>query len=134
MVPELSVTNLERSLAFYEAAGFTVRFRRKDPNFAYIELGQVQLMLEEIHSHGWYPAPLDTPLGRGINFQMEVEDAAQIAKALAQQGVAQFRPLKETWYEISEITEEGSLEFLVQDPDGYLLRFAQPLGPRKKYI
>lgn len=47
LVPELTVANLEDSLRLYEAAGFKVRFRRDNPPFAYIELGQAQLMLEQ---------------------------------------------------------------------------------------
>ncbi|MGL4778161.1 MAG: VOC family protein, partial [Aeromonas veronii] len=45
MVPELSVTDLARSLVFYTGfLGFSVRYRRDDPPFAYLEQQQVQLM------------------------------------------------------------------------------------------
>lgn len=38
MVPELSVTSLERSLPFYtNLLGFTLAFRRDDPPFAYLD-------------------------------------------------------------------------------------------------
>jgi hypothetical protein len=67
LVPELTVSNLEASLRFYEAVGFTIRFRREQPAFAYLELGQAQLMLEQEHPQGWNVEPLDRPLGRGIN-------------------------------------------------------------------
>ena len=54
MVPELSVTDLARSLAFYTGLlGFSVRYRRDDPPFAYLEQQQVQLMLEQVHLAGW---------------------------------------------------------------------------------
>jgi hypothetical protein len=43
-----------------------------------------------------------------------------------------FRALEESWYPVSEREEEGQLEFLVQDPDGYLLRFCQVLGSRER--
>ena len=52
LVPELTVSDLETSLVFYAAAGFSVRFRREDPPFAYIELGKAQFMLEQEHSEG----------------------------------------------------------------------------------
>jgi len=130
LVPELTVKELDASLRFYEAAGFSVRFRRDDPPFAYLELGHAQLMLEAQHPGGWNIEPLDRPLGRGINFQIEVVDVRRTLAALVGSGVALFRELQETWYAVSETTEEGQREFLVQDPDGYLLRFAQSLGRR----
>lgn len=68
LVPELTVMDLEASLRFYVAAAFSVRFRRTDPPFAYLELGQAQIMLEQEHAGGWNIEPLDRPLGRGINF------------------------------------------------------------------
>ena len=34
------------------------------------------------------------------------------------------------WYQVSASDEEGQREFLIQDPDGYLLRFAEYLGRR----
>lgn len=132
LVPELTVRHLETSLRFYRAAGFSVRFRRDHPPFAYLELGQAQIMLEEEHAGGWNIEPLDRPLGRGINFQIEVADAAKILTALAAIGFKPFRDLKESWYAVSDTIEEGQREFLVQDPDGFLLRFSQPLGRRAK--
>lgn len=132
LVPELTVTDLEASLRFYRAAGFSERFRRDDPPFAYLDLGRAQIMLEERHAGGWNIEPLDRPLGRGINFQIEVVDVRATRDALVGIGFRPFRELKETWYPVSETVEEGQREFLVQDPDGYLMRFAQPLGSRER--
>ena len=130
LVPELTVTDLERSLHFYRAAGFSVRFPRTDPPFVYLELGQAQLMLEQAHAEGWQVAPLEPPLGRGVNFQIEVSDAQAVYLALQSQGYEPFRGLKDSWYPVSTTAQEGQREFLAQDPDGYLMRFAQPLGRR----
>lgn len=130
LVPELTVGHLEASLHFYAAAGFSVRFQRDAPAFAYLELGQVQLMLEQEHERGWNVTPLDRPLGRGVNFQIEVPDADAVRSGLAAIGVTMFREIKESWYSIAPHLETGQREFLVQDPDGYLLRFAQRLGIR----
>jgi hypothetical protein len=41
-----------------------------------------------------------------------------------------FEEPSESWYRIGESEEAGSLEFLVQDPDGYLIRFVQSIGRR----
>lgn len=130
LVPELTVAQIEVSLRFYTTAGFSVRFRRDDPPFAYLELGQAQLMLEQQHGRGWNVTPLDHPLGRGINFQVEVPDAKAIRSALVAIGVTIFREVKDTWYPVAPDVQKGQREFLVQDPDGYLLRFAQHLGNR----
>ncbi len=130
MVPELIVASVERSLVFYKAAGFSVRFQRTDPQFAYLELGNAQLMLEQQHSQGWTIEPLDRPLGRGVNFQIEVPDAEAVLNNLEALNAPIFRSLKDTWYQVSPGREEGQREFLAQDPDGYLMRFAQYLGTR----
>jgi predicted enzyme related to lactoylglutathione lyase len=130
LVPELTVHDLETSLRFYIAAGFSIRFRRDDPPFAYLELGQAQLMLEQQHANGWNVEPLDRPLGRGINFQIEVENADAVFNSISALGAPVFRECKSTWYAVSAEHEEGQREFLVQDPDGYLMRFAQYLGRR----
>jgi catechol 2,3-dioxygenase-like lactoylglutathione lyase family enzyme len=130
MVPELTVASLEASLRFYVAAGFAVRFRRADPPFAYLELGSAQLMIEQEHAHGWNIEPLDRPLGRGINLQIMVESAREVFARLQALGVPAFRGIQDTWYRTAPQQEEGRREFLFQDPDGYLLRFAERLGTR----
>ena len=130
LVPELTVSKLTVSLVFYKEAGFRVRFQRERPAFAYIELGQAQFMLEEQHDRGWNIEPLDRPLGRGVNFQIEVTDVDAVYSSLCALGAPSFRGVRDTWYPVAEGREEGQREFLAQDPDGYLLRFAQYLGRR----
>ncbi|MDR6990164.1 VOC family protein [Luteimonas sp. 3794] len=130
LVPEFTVERIEVSLRFYTAVGFSVRFQRDDPPFAYLELGHAQLMLEQQHARGWNVTPLDRPLGRGINFQIEVTDANAVRSALVAAGVTLFREVQDTWYPVAAHVQKGQRELLVQDPDGYLLRFAQHLGTR----
>ncbi len=126
MVPELSVSNLEKSIEFYRRCGFQVRYQRENPDFAYLELGRAQLMLEQLHQAMWQTAELEKPFGRGINLQIEVENAALLTQTLFEQGIVLFRPIQESWYQV-DAKQEGQLEFLVQDPDGYLLRFIEVL-------
>jgi hypothetical protein len=132
MVPELTVTDMARSLPFYQAAGFSVRFRRSAPDFVYLELGQAQLMLEAWHPQGWHTGKLQTPFGRGINLQIEVGDVTALAARLQAAAYPCFRPLQESWYAVADDEEEGQLEGLWQDPDGYLLRFVEILGSRPR--
>ncbi len=130
MVPELTVTDMAQSLPFYETAGFSVRFRRSEPDFVYLEQGQAQLMLEAWQPDGWHTGELTPPFGRGINLQIEVDDVHALAARMRAAGYAFFREVRESWYAVADDSEEGQIECLLQDPDGYLLRFVQILGSR----
>ncbi len=131
LVPELSVFDLAKSLAFYtELLGFKVLFARPETRFAYLELGDAQLMLEQIAGgQGWQTGRLEVPLGRGVNFQIEVESLDPILSRLAAAPYPLFVPPEENLYRQGELLH-SSREFLVQDPDGYLLRFSEYLGTR----
>jgi hypothetical protein len=58
-----------------------------------------------------------------------VERLEPILAALAGAGWPLFEAPSEAWYRTGDV-EGGQREFLVQDPDGYLLRIAQDLGHR----
>jgi hypothetical protein len=73
---------------------------------------------------------LERPFGRGINFQIEVSDVQQVLSALLSLNLTPFRSVKDSWYRVAPDAEKGQREFLVQDPDGFLLRFSQDLGQR----
>ncbi|WP_240455528.1 VOC family protein [Halomonas faecis] len=88
-------------------------------------------MIEQMHQHAWVTASLDIPFGRGVNFQMELSDISSVYSRLKAAQVELFRELSETWYDIGDKLS-GQREFLVQDPDGYLLRFSQHLGEKSK--
>jgi catechol 2,3-dioxygenase-like lactoylglutathione lyase family enzyme len=134
LVPELLVSDLTRSLDFWvDARGFSVRFTRPEDGFAYLTLGAAQVMLEQVSDEAWLTGPLDRPLGRGINLQIEVPDAVAPHDRLRAQGVVPFRGLTTDWYR-EGLLEHGQVQFLVQDPDGYLLRFIQPLGTRPAIV
>lgn len=125
MVPELTVTDFSTALRFYaEVLGFTVMIRRSNPDFAYLCLGEAQLMLEQFHLEGWNTAELIRPLGRGINLQIEIDDVEEMLERLAAHSVPLYREPRDNHYSIGE-TVVCQREFLVQDPDGYLLRLSQ---------
>ena len=127
LVPELSCSDLDVSLAFYrDLLGFAVRFERE--GFAYLDLDGAQLMLEAQEA-GWTTGQLERPYGRGINFQIDITDVEALQDRLDAAGVALFRRSADAWYRAGAV-EHGQRELLVQDPDGYLLRFAQTLGER----
>ena len=132
MVPELSVSNFSNSLTFYcDLLGFNVRNQRENPDFAYLEFERVQIMIEQIHQHTWITGSFDTPFGRGVNFQIELSDISSVYSRLKAADVELFREMYDTWYDIGDKLS-GQRECLVQDPDGYLLRFSQYLGEKDK--
>ena len=129
LVPEFDVTDLRESLRFWcSLLGFEVAYDRPAARFAYLVRGPLQVMLCERNGR-WEVAETQRPFGRGINVQMTVERLEPILAALAAADWPLFRPPDEAWYRTGD-REGGQLEFLVQDPDGYLLRFAENLGER----
>lgn len=56
--------------------------------------------------------------------------SAPILTALDDADHPLFMPPETKWYRIGELDEAGVSQFLVADPDGYLIRFQMPLGRR----
>ncbi|WP_436117475.1 bleomycin resistance protein [Phyllobacterium sp. LjRoot231] len=130
LVPELDVSDLDTSVKFWcELIGFKVAYDRPAAKFAYLERDGAQIMLCQINGE-WLTGKLDVPFGRGINFQIEVGDTDPILLSLEEARWPLFRQPKESWYRIGASEESGSREFLVQDPDGYLVRLSQNVGRR----
>jgi len=131
LVPELDVANLAASLRFWcDGLGFRVAYDRPEEGFAFLEReGGAQLMLCRANG-SWETAPLERPLGRGINFELKVQEVAPLLAALAAMRWPLFRPPHDAWYRIAPGVEAGNRQFLVQDPDGYLVRPAEDLGRR----
>ncbi len=130
MVPELDVSEFLVSLKFYtEILGFKVLYVRHDPEFVYLEQEELQLMLIQEKDKSWLGGTLERPYGRGINLQMELSDIQPIYQRLLENNVTLHREIKDAWRETGDMLT-GSREFWVQDPDGYLLRFCQPLGDK----
>lgn len=132
LVPELLVTDLGASLAFWcGLVGFGVAYDRPAERFAMLGLGGAAVMLEERRAgtRQWVTGPLDAPFGRGLNLQIEVPAAAAILDRLAAARWPLFMGVEDAWYRTGTV-EVGQRQFLVRDPDGYLLRLAEPLGER----
>jgi catechol 2,3-dioxygenase-like lactoylglutathione lyase family enzyme len=130
--PELDVSDLDRSLAFYVGViGFAVMFDRPEERFAFLTLAGVHLMLEEAAGPGrrFRTAPLEHPYGRGVNFMIEVAEIDGLHSRVQATGSTIVIPLEERWYRRNEV-EYGRRQFVVADPDGYLLRFSTSLGQR----
>ncbi|MEL6665998.1 MAG: VOC family protein [Pseudomonadota bacterium] len=125
LTPELYVSNLETSLDFYcGLLEFTVDYDRREERFAYLKRGGVSLMLEEPIGRTWLAAPLEPPFGRGMNLQIMVEDVRALYAACESAGASIFLPLETKAYQRRDDTVSQT-QFVVQDPDGYLIRLAQ---------
>ena len=130
-IPELSVTNLENSLNFYKTAGFKIEYTRPENKFAFISLGEIQFMLQEMDKNEkWNVSPLTYPFGNGINFQLEIDNLNEIYSNFKNSNYQITFDIEENWYR-QDNKLLGNKEFLIQDPDGYLLRFSEDLGEKE---
>lgn len=129
LVPELLVTDLDASLRFWIGlSGFRILYDRPEESFAYLDRDGAHVMLEQIGAgRNWLPGELESPLGRGINFQISVASIAPLVEAFADASWSLFMPPEEKWYR-SRVSRVGVRQFLVQDPDGYLVRFSESLA------
>ncbi len=139
LVPELSVSHLEKSRHFYiDILGFSIKFERPENRFCYLSFHGSELMIEEdrerdAESARWIIEPLDYPRGRGLNISIECPNANDLVGRLTGANIALRKELEDHWYRNNEILH-GERNFLVQDPDGYLLRFAESLGNKPTKI
>lgn len=145
LVPELDVTELAASLRFYAGVlGFRTLFERPAERFAYLERDGVELMLQEAAGPGrrFRTAPFEPPFGRGVNFQLRVDDVDAVHARADDAGFTIVVPMEERWYRVDvaepggrwQVTgpvEAGNRQFVVADPDGYLWRPFRDLGTRQ---
>lgn len=132
LIPELDVADLDRSLAVYvDILGFTCHASRSEDRFAYLIRDGVHLMLEEASgpARRFHTAPLDHPFGRGMNLQIEVADVDALYASVRLANVNVVIALEERWYRQGDV-DIGNRQFVMADPDGYLLRFVGNLGER----
>ncbi len=132
LIPELSVRDWGESRRFYcEMIGFCVLYERPEEGFSFLTLGQAQLMIDQIGIGRTFGdgIPMERPLGRGLNLQIRVPDVAAIVARLRRSAIPLTLPLEEKWYRRDDHAV-GNRQFIVADPDGYLLRLFEDLGQR----
>jgi len=130
LVPELAVRDAKVSKAFYcDILGFDCLYERPEEGFAFLRLDDAQLMVDQIdlgRSFGDGHLPTSYPFGKGLNLQIKVSSIEVLTKALLRAGRELYLEPEEKWYR-RENDEIGQRQFVVADPDGYLLRFFQPI-------
>jgi len=121
LIPELTVSNIELSKKFYLDLGFKIMYERKENKFCFFQLEDNQIMIEE-QNDNWNTGPMEYPFGRGINISMTVSDVEKMYKDLKNKNIKFFLDLETHEYRVNDEISYDK-EFLIQDPDGYLLRF-----------
>lgn len=126
LIPELYVLDFEKSLQFYtQLLEFKVEYERHEPRFAFLSYFKSQLMIQqEDDNEDWHNGKPEYPFGRGINFQISTIDAQALIERLKKFNYPLKRDLQESIYQVKDASYRYK-EFLVMDPDGYLLRFSQ---------
>ena len=122
LIPELSVFDILQTKKFYKELGFKIEYERQKEKFIFMSFQDSQFMFEQIHDDGWNTGELSYPLGRGINFSIAVEDVEELYKLVKTLNFEIYKELTRNKYQFNG-TEETQIEFLIQDPNGYLLRF-----------
>lgn len=132
IIPELAVSDFHKSLDFYtRLAGFKVLYERPENDFAMLEINRSRLMIEGLtrKNRTWLVGQMERPFGRGMHLQIEVQDVQSLYQNFKEAEYPIFFEIEEKWYRIND-QEMGHKQFLVQDPDGYLLRFFENIGMR----
>jgi catechol 2,3-dioxygenase-like lactoylglutathione lyase family enzyme len=116
VAPEFFVRDIGASIAFYQRLGFTVL--RQEPDFAVVALGDAHVLLaaESIGDSRWLASG---PRGLGLNVRIMVDDVDAAFGRASDAGARLVHPLADRGY--------GLRDFIIADPDGFLLRFAEPV-------
>lgn len=122
LIPELSVFDIQQTVDFYQKLGFKMEYERKEDQFVFMSFQDSQIMFEQIHQDGWNTGELNYPLGQGVNFSIAVDNIELFYKEIKEKQIELYREIVKNFYIVKGIPEE-QIEFIIQDPNGYLLRF-----------
>ncbi len=130
LMAEMMVDDYHRSLAFWTGPmGFDVAFTRPVQKLGcLVHPDGAQIMTYE-RDGDWETGAMEPPFGRGMVVQVYVADIDATAARIVAAHIPFFVPLREKWRDWGDRLG-GQREFLVQDPDGYLIMVAQRIGER----
>jgi len=124
LIPELTVSDINTTKKFYtEVLGFKIEYERINDKFAFLSLGEAQLMIEQINDN-WTVGELKYPFGNGINLQIEIDNLDSFVKKVKSKNIILFKDIFTSYYQCDNVCYMEK-EVLIQDPDGYLLRFSE---------
>lgn len=127
------MTNIKKSKEFYlDILGFELMYERVENGFVFLQLkDDIQIMLNELtEDDNWITGNMNYPFGRGINLSIEVSNVEEIYNRINSKKHKIFIEMKDNYYRQNDVML-GNREFLIMDPDGYLLRFNQDIGEYK---
>lgn len=130
IVPELYCFDMSLSLSFFvDVLGFSVKYERPEEEFAYLTFNDVDLMLEGINGNTrkWITGEFEFPLGRGINFQWDVENIDYLYERVCNKAKDSIYLAMESKSYLCGSINSSQKQFIVQTPDGYLFRFCQDI-------
>lgn len=107
----LAVSDMARSVRFYEALGFMLKYGGPDAAFTSFRVGVNHLNLER------YDGAVRGGWGRGIFYVTDVD--AMYGRVLEAGLEPEFAPRDAEW---------GERYFHLRDPDGHEISFARPLS------
>jgi uncharacterized glyoxalase superfamily protein PhnB len=121
LTPNLIVSSVEQSLTFYcDVLGFTRTATVPDQSpfvFAAVQSALVEIFLNARGpAEEEYPSLRGRPLGGTLTLFIEVAGIEQIYSDLKTR-VKVVMPFEKKWY--------GTTEFAFEDPDGYVITFAE---------
>jgi catechol 2,3-dioxygenase-like lactoylglutathione lyase family enzyme len=117
VAPEFFVPDIERSIAFYKQLGFVAL--RQEPDFAVIALHDDVHILLAAGSLIPGGARFDAPRGGALNVRIMVDDVDGMYQRAKAAGARIVHEIGDRYY--------GLRDFILADPDGFMLRFAAPL-------
>ncbi len=117
VAPEFFVPDIERSIAFYKQLGFVTV--RQEPDFAVIALGEDVHILLAADALIPVGARFDGARGGALNMRIMVGDVDAVYQRAKAAGARIVHEIGDRYY--------GLRDFIMADPDGFMLRFAAAL-------
>lgn len=130
LMAEMMVTDYPASLAFWTGVlGFGVAFERPAQRLGcLVHPDGAQVMIYQ-RDGDWETGPMEAPFGRGMVVQIYVAHVDAVAARVVAAGLLFYVAPRERWRDWGD-RQGGQREFLVQDPDGYLVMVVQRIGER----
>ncbi len=128
LVAEMMVQDFAASYAWWTGMlGFEPVFQRPAQKLAMLQNGDGAQVMVYQRDGDWETGAMEQPFGRGAVLQVFVADVTAAHAVFAAAGHPFYVALREKWRDWGDCLG-GQREFLVQDPDGYLVMVAEHIG------
>jgi catechol 2,3-dioxygenase-like lactoylglutathione lyase family enzyme len=126
LTAELVCSGFARSLRFWtDVLGFAALRYDPEARAAELERDGALIILHEAREAP--TGPLDYPCGRGVTLTVWVDDVEAVYAGVHAYGARLHTPLAD-YRRDDEPGSPGHTAFVVMDPDGYAVKFAQAIG------